>query len=169
VPCLPDHSGMTALSDIAALLACPRCDKTPLEIHDDAPYCSGCKIAFPPLAGLPWLFAEPVAARHEWRARWQFALRNIELDIQRCEQALALPTIRAATRDRLRLRADAERRHAAQLRSLLAPLELQAPGASLASYLALRTRLPPDQGLMTYYANVHRDWNWGETENAASC
>src|SRR5690606_17875307 len=34
--------------------------------------------------------------------------------------------------------------------------------------LALRTRLPRDQGLHTYYANVHRDWSWGDDENAAS-
>ncbi|NIL95081.1 MAG: methyltransferase domain-containing protein [Woeseiaceae bacterium] len=36
------------------------------------------------------------------------------------------------------------------------------------SYLALRTRLPADQGLNTYYANVHRDWSWGDEENQAS-
>jgi hypothetical protein len=28
--------------------------------------------------------------------------------------------------------------------------------------------LPADQGLTTYYANVHRDWAWGEEENEAS-
>jgi SAM-dependent methyltransferase len=36
------------------------------------------------------------------------------------------------------------------------------------SYLALRTRMPADQGLNTYYANVHRDWCWGDEENKAS-
>ncbi|MGI9234707.1 MAG: methyltransferase domain-containing protein, partial [Woeseiaceae bacterium] len=36
------------------------------------------------------------------------------------------------------------------------------------SYLALRTRLPADQGLNTYYANIHRDWSWGDEENSAS-
>ena len=39
---------------------------------------------------------------------------------------------------------------------------------ALETYLALRTRLPSDQGLNTYYANVHRDWSWGDEENAAS-
>jgi ubiquinone/menaquinone biosynthesis C-methylase UbiE len=36
------------------------------------------------------------------------------------------------------------------------------------SYLALRTKMPTDQGLNTYYPNVHRDWSWGEEENKAS-
>jgi len=39
---------------------------------------------------------------------------------------------------------------------------------NLESYLALRTRPPTDQGLNTYYANMHRDWCWGDEENEAS-
>ncbi|MEQ1802091.1 MAG: PqqD family protein [Gammaproteobacteria bacterium] len=38
----------------------------------------------------------------------------------------------------------------------------------MATHLALQTRLPTDQGLTTYYANIHRDWAWGDTENAES-
>jgi hypothetical protein len=159
---------MSSISAIAALLACPRCDKTPLDFQGDAPYCAGCHVRFEPMGGLPWLFAEPLAARHEWRGRWHLALRAIELDVQRCEQALERPTTRPTTRERLTHRIDALRLHATQLGKLLAPLDVNTAAASYASYLALRTRLPPDQGLMTYYANVHRDWNWGGTENAAS-
>jgi hypothetical protein len=55
-----------------------------------------------------------------------------------------------------------------KLGELLAPLELAEPKAAIETYLALRTRLPPDQGLMTYFPNAHRDWCWGETENKAS-
>ena len=28
--------------------------------------------------------------------------------------------------------------------------------------------MPPNQGLTTYYANLHRDWCWGDEENEAS-
>jgi hypothetical protein len=51
---------------------------------------------------------------------------------------------------------------------LLAPLTIDQRTANYETYLALRTRLPPDQGLTTYYANIHRDWCWGEAENEAS-
>lgn len=49
--------------------------------------------------------------------------------------------------------------------ALLAPLALAAVPAEHGTYLALRTRMPSDQGIATYYQNVHRDWAWGETEN----
>jgi ubiquinone/menaquinone biosynthesis C-methylase UbiE len=45
---------------------------------------------------------------------------------------------------------------------------MQSMQATYESQLAMRTRLPSDQGLNTYYANVHRDWAWGDTENEAS-
>ena len=45
---------------------------------------------------------------------------------------------------------------------------MQSQSGGYESYLALRTRLPVDQGLNTYYPNIHRDWSWGEEENQAS-
>ncbi len=57
---------------------------------------------------------------------------------------------------------------ASRLKSLLAPLEIDRQTAPIEAYLALRTRLPPDQGLTTYYPNLHRDWCWGDAENDAS-
>ena len=35
--------------------------------------------------------------------------------------------------------------------------------------LVLTSSLPAGQGLTGYYANLHRDWCWGEAENRASC
>ena len=35
--------------------------------------------------------------------------------------------------------------------------------APLESHVALRTRLPATQGLLTYESNVFRDWCWGGT------
>ena len=57
---------------------------------------------------------------------------------------------------------------ATSLRELLEPVDIQSSQASYESYLALRTRLPSDQGISTYYANIHRDWAWGDAENQAS-
>ncbi|MEO0974176.1 MAG: class I SAM-dependent methyltransferase, partial [Pseudomonadota bacterium] len=66
--------------------------------------------------------------------------------------------------------ADAKASYASQLTTLLSPF---APfgtddEAELATLVALRTRLPPAQGVMSYAANVFRDWCWGEQENALS-
>jgi SAM-dependent methyltransferase len=43
-----------------------------------------------------------------------------------------------------------------------------ARGGSLETHLALRTRLPAVQALLSYEANAHRDWCWGQAETDAA-
>jgi SAM-dependent methyltransferase/uncharacterized protein YbaR (Trm112 family) len=149
------------------LLACPRCDQ-PLAANGDGLRCAGCRVEFPRLDSIPWLFAEPGATFGEWRGRLHFALQRNERDEKQLRAALARPDLRDATRARLELLANATADHGVRLRALLAPLELERSSATTETHLALRTRLPADQGLTTYYPNVHRDWCWGEEENEAS-
>ena len=42
-----------------------------------------------------------------------------------------------------------------------------AVAAATETYAALGPSLPPNEGLTSYYANVHRDWAWGARENQA--
>lgn len=149
------------------LLACPRCD-APLADSGAVWRCAGCDVDFPHVAGIPWLFAEPNAALDEWRARLHFSLQKLERERQQIAAALASTSLRPATRARLDGLERATRDHDVRLRALLAPVELEQRSATYETYLALRTRLPPDQGLTTYYPNIHRDWCWGDTENDAS-
>ncbi len=149
------------------LLACPRCD-APLVAAGTAWRCAGCEVDFPLVAGIPWLFAEPNAALGEWRGRLHFALQRLERERQQVVAALANRALRLETRTRLDGLERATRDHGARLRTLLKPLELEHHSASYETYLALRTRLPADQGLTTYYSNMHRDWCWGDAENDAS-
>src|SRR5690606_32530422 len=76
--------------------------------------------------------------------------------------------LRDSTRARLDAMHAAYRDHTARLGRVPAPLELDVLSAGPETYLALRTRLPPDQGLLTYYPIVHRDWAWDGDENAVS-
>lgn len=73
-----------------------------------------------------------------------------------------------ATRRRLAHVAAANEDQVARLRALLAPLGLDESGASEGTLQALGTRLPMEQGLTNYYVNLHRDWSWGDEENAAA-
>jgi hypothetical protein len=149
------------------LLACPRCD-APLAAAADAWRCGGCAVDFPRIAGIPWLFAEPNASLGEWRGRMHFSLQKLERERQQLAASLASATLRPATRARVESLERATRDHAVRLRAVLAPLKIDQQSASYDTYLALRTRLPADQGLTTYSANIHRDWSWGDAENAAS-
>lgn len=155
----------TALLDV---LACPRCDKL---LDDVAPMlrCSGCEIDYPTLGGVPWLFSEPAFSIAEWRQRVDFLMRRFEDDAARLDRTLAAQDdLLPLTRERLELLKNAIADHTQRLNDLLAPLKAEEPRASVATYLALRTRLPPDQGLTTYYPNMHRDWCWGTEENEAA-
>jgi uncharacterized protein YbaR (Trm112 family) len=153
--------------DLASVLACPRCDRA-LEAAGEAWRCGGCRVDFPHIDGIPWLFADPDAALGEWRARLHFALAKLDHERGALSAALDEKGLSALTRGRLEKLAEAKRDHGARLRALLAPLGIDAPAANLETYLALRTRLPTDQGLTTYYHNAHRDWVWGDEENTAS-
>lgn len=153
--------------ELDALLACPRCDG-PLTPSETGYGCAGCRVDFPRLGSLPWLFAEPKAALAEWRGRWRFALLDNDRKLAELTRALEDPGLRSATRARLTALATGVADHGKRLRALLVPLGLEASEPHYETYLALRTRLPADQGLTTYYANLHRDWAWGDAENARS-
>ena len=156
---------MTSLHD---LIACPRCDKTPLEQDDETFRCKACKVEFPAIDGIPWMFAEPQAALGEWRGRLQFALQTLSHEIAGLELELESKDISALARRRVERYRKCVESHRRKLQKLLRPVDLQSLQGSFESYLALRTRLPSDQGLNTYYANIHRDWGWGDEENRAS-
>jgi uncharacterized protein YbaR (Trm112 family) len=156
------------MTDLATLLACPRCDKTPLEKTDSGFHCKACKVDFPSLDGIPWMFAEPQATLGEWRGRLQFALQQLSHEIAGLEKELKKSDLHSLTRRRVERYKKAVEYHHRSLGKLLRPVDVQALHGNYESYLALRTRLPADQGLNTYYANIHRDWAWGDEENSAS-
>jgi hypothetical protein len=117
---------------------------------------------------LPWLFADPAQAFGEWRARINGFLAGLDVQAQRYRSALGDHVTRSATRTRLKLLAAACTDHARRVRALLAPVMDGAVAAAPEVYSALGTSLPGGQGLASYYANLHRDWCWGDAENAAA-
>jgi len=157
-----------AMTDLATLLACPRCDKAPLEQGGGQLRCKACKVDFPSINGIPWMFAEPQATLGEWRGRLTFALQQIGHEMAGLDQELKKDDLQSLTRRRVERYRKAVEDHRRRLVKLLKPIDMQAYLGGYESYLALRTRLPADQGLNTYYANIHRDWSWGDEENSAS-
>jgi len=120
------------------------------------------------LEGMPWMFAEPQAALGEWRGRLQFSLQQLSHEISGLEEELQAKDLSALAKRRVERYKKAVESHRRSLQKLLQPIEMQSLQGNYESYLALRTRMPTDQGLNTYYPNIHRDWSWGEDENKAS-
>jgi len=148
------------------LLRCPRC-RGPLAATA-AWTCAACGIDYPAIDGLPWLFPDPQLALGEWQAQLHGFLAGLEAQAERYRAALDGGVTRASTRNRLKLLSAACADHARRLRALLAPLGAAAPAAAPEVYGALGMTLPAGQGLTSYYANLHRDWCWGEAENEAA-
>ena len=146
----------------SSLLACPRCDKTPLDDTGGHLHCKACDVDFPLIDGIPWLFAEPQATLGEWRGRLQFALQTLGHEIAGLERELKSKDLSPLARRRVERYRKCVESHRKKLIKILRPIDVQSLQGNLESYLALRTRLPSDQGLNTYYANVHRDWAWGD-------
>jgi SAM-dependent methyltransferase/uncharacterized protein YbaR (Trm112 family) len=158
-----DTSTDTALWE---LLCCPRCagKLEPAAVVS----CSACGTRYPFVDGIPWLFAEPEAARGEWLVRLREFTTELETQAARYRAALEEAASRPVARSRLKLLSSACSDHARRLRSLLAPLDAAEPLAAAETYRALVASLPASQGLTSYYANLHRDWCWGAEENEAA-
>lgn len=152
---------------LLALLQCPRCRRAPLAATPEGFTCRACRVDYPRLGDLPWLFADPGLALGEWRNRLTLYLEEFAAAERAAAADLAAAT-RAATRARLEALRDAYREQARLVRELLEPLAIAPLPAPHAAEVAFGTPLPLRQDLHSYYSNVHRDWVWGAEENDAS-
>ena len=119
------------------------------------------------MGGIPWLFADPELALGEWRNRLTLYLEEFAAAERAAEADLAA-TRRETTRARVTLLRSAYREQARLVQELLKPLALATLPAAHATPLAFAVRPPRNQDLHSYYSNLHRDWCWGDAENAAS-
>ncbi len=94
--------------------------------NGDQLYCTACKVEFPALSGMPWLFAEPAATLGEWRGRLHFALQQLADEIAGLEVELQHDDLRALTRERVLRYRMALEDHRRALVDLLEPLDVQA-------------------------------------------
>jgi SAM-dependent methyltransferase len=112
------------------------------------------------------LFPDPREALAGWRGRFGMLAQHLASEAAAMRSAEAAAD-GAATKRRLAHTAAAHDDQIRRLRGLLAPLGLDESAIAQATHQGLGTRLPLEQGLTNYYVNLHRDWAWGEEENAA--
>lgn len=136
------------------LLACPRCGGD-LVSSANALECKPCKVTFPKVGGVPWLWPEPGPALLDWRNRCNRLLGEIESE-------LSTPLPSDAGSHVLRYQSGLKA-YRAQIGKLLEPLKV---GELLATEVhnALRTPFAEHHAADSYMQNVFRDWCWGEEE-----
>lgn len=143
-----------------------------LGARGDVLTCRQCGTRFPlyrnGAATIPWLYRDPEGALLEWRARFNSYLHTSTAEQQRLQAAVADPRCSKAAAARIGVLARAKETQRQQIFALLAPLRLDAPRArpELDRSGVLHAKLPRQQGLLSYYDNVFRDWAWNNGENA---
>jgi len=157
---------MRTLPLLAQLLGCPVCESS-LEAATEALVCKGCKQTYPNWAGLPWLFHRPHEYRADWGHRLRFYVQSLERDIQTLKLEQKIPDLLSSTVERLRYIIQGKIEQQREIEKLCHELEVPAMG-SYELHTAMGTALPEQQSLLGYYANVLRDWGWGESENQAT-
>ncbi|MFZ2508919.1 MAG: hypothetical protein WAW79_10675 [Steroidobacteraceae bacterium] len=153
---------MTSRSGLQALLACPACNG-----RLTGSSCLACRIDFPMIGDIPWMMPEPRAALLEWRGRLHYLLLHYAAEAARQRRDLEQAPAGSLRRRRLEHVARALDDQAERIRALMLPLGLSGRADTHAVHVAVGTELPLSQGLSSYYTNLHRDWCWGEVENAA--
>jgi hypothetical protein len=154
---------MGAPAALAELLACPSCGT---RLAGNA--CLACRVDYPEIGGMPWLMPEPRLALAEWRGRLHHLLTHYATEAQRQRAALDGIPPSSLARRRIEHVASALDDQAGRIRALMQPLGIERRSEAHAVHVALGTELPLNQGLSTYYPNLHRDWCWGDAENRAS-
>lgn len=162
--------GLTALCPI---LACPTCAFVDVATTDagDALRCGQCATQLPVFrcgeVDIPWLFAEPLSARLEWKARYNGFLHANSIELERLRKARDDQQISKAGRRRVSSLLHAREQHRNQVADILAPLQLDGINWPADATDLLRSKLPKNQGLSSYTSNIFRDWAWDNGENEA--
>ena len=120
---------------------------------------------YPLLDHIPWLLPHPRNSLLDWGAKLNHFQRILLTEIAELEQELK--QCQDIVRPRLEKLWQGKKKFVVEVTELLQPLT-RAKIAEKAIYDALRDRPPQTQNLLSYEANVYRDWLWGEKENQLS-
>ena len=166
----PVSAGNTGLLN---RLNCPLCRTDDDLIVESSPVlrCPSCDTRYPLItcgdSWVPWLFRRPDVSQLEWSARYKGFLNLNAIEHNRLNRALHKSPSSDAARQRIEYAMHARREHQSQVEAVLAPLGLDGDVLVPAVTKTLHDKLPKNQSLTSYAANIFRDWAWDNGENEA--
>lgn len=152
---------MSINQSLLDLLACPATGGALL-------WRDGCLVSedganeYPLINNVPWLLPNPQNSLVDWGAKLNHFNQVLLSEIKDLEQALK--HVSGPTEIRLQSLLKGKQIFLRRVAELMMPV-VSAPAAAKKSYDALRDRAPTTQNLLSYEANLYRDWVWGEEEN----
>ena len=156
---------MQPSEDFLALLRCPVTASTLTHSGSELRSAEGGH-GYPLINGIPWLLPNARNSLLDWGAKLNHfrQVLRAEADSLTREAQRGTPV----SQTRLRRMAEAKQAFLDEVSSLVAPIAT-ARVAEKSLYDALRDRAPSTQNLLSYEANLYRDWIWGEEENQQNC
>ncbi len=146
-------------------LVCPRC-RSGLSESNAGSFdykCEKCKVSYPAIDGVPWLFRYPDAVLAQWLSRWQQFRAQLSARSSKLDQYLKSELL-APTRVRLTQIQVALAHNIATLESILHPLLDRTPADGSNHLLE---KVSWTQHFDSYFNNIFRDWGIID-ENLAS-
>ena len=146
------------------LLQCPETGES-LIVSDEALTSEKSGVNYPVMRGIPWLNAHPLHSMVDWSVKLNHfhtvvgeEIEQLNYEIQQAENQ---------TRQRLQLLLTGKTQFLQQVSDLVSVITTTKV-ASKPVYDALSDRAPSTQNLLSYEANLYRDWVWGDEENELS-
>lgn len=153
---------MTFDETLLTLLRCPTTGSA-LTRHGQVLRADDETYEYPLIEGVPWLLPHPRNSLLDWGAKLHHFQQVLMGEIEQLEREGK--RTEGVTRERL------AKMHAAKQSFLTSVIDLIRPVvttqvAEKSLYDTLRNRAPSIQNLLSYEANLYRDWVWGDEENA---
>ena len=158
---------------LCPLLVCPKCRSSELSnpVSGIEIICRECATHFPVFrcgnVHIPWMFPEPGNTRLEWKARYNGFLHANSVDLARLRQARGDRQCSTRSHRRISKLLQANEQYRKQVIDILAPLGLDQIDWPADATGLLQSKLPKNQGLLSYTNNFLRDWVWDNGENEA--
>lgn len=155
---------MSQLESILPLLRCPKTGES-LSLNAESAVLTTAEQEeiYPLINGVPWLLPNPKNSLADWSAKLNHFNRVLMAEIQSIEKELK--HAQGATEVRLQKLLLGKQNFIKRVSELFFPV-VRAQASAKNVYDALRDRAPSQQSLLSYEANLYRDWVWGQEENA---
>jgi uncharacterized protein YbaR (Trm112 family) len=155
---------MPISEQLLSVLACPQSGKALIQ-EDGQLATEDNAFHYPIINGLPWLFRNPLHSMVDWSVKLNQFNQILGDEIRQLGNEMKkAPTV---THDRLQRMLAGKKAFQTTVTELVSPI-LSAKVASKPIYDALSDRAPLTQNLLSYEANLYRDWVWGDEENELS-
>ncbi len=146
------------------LLSCPKTGES-VELVENQIRSIQTKVHYPIVNDTPWMLTNPLHSMVDWSVKLNHFRQILSDEVKALN--IQKQSSHVVTHKRLNKLIEGKLKFIDQVTQLVSPI-LKAKVSSKPIYDALSDRAPSSLNLLSYEANIYRDWVWGEKENQQS-